>query len=426
MDNLADFRRQYPQYNDMSDVELADAIHRKFYSDLPKADIFKKLAVKPTAPATAPAAAPTAAPVQKPVQRDTSVITRLAELDKEERAAQKRLNRITSNTEKYLSSTLGKVVGAPAKLFGAKTTAEEALDVAKAEKQETIERINRERAFIAREGRVAPKPTVGQRVTGTLAAIPRGAIEGTSQFLGTLGITGSEGEQSARAMEQRGTRFAENLGLGANEAAEFDPIQRNLEAFGSGLGSIIPYVAAEVVGRKAAPLTKAAPYVARGAQAILGAGQGATQARQQMDEFEQETGQKIDPTTRKLVQAGGGTIGLTELLPISRMVNGLPAPIRTAVTKRITDIVARTGAGKLAPEAARIAIREAVQGIESRAVGRIATRGILPEALQEGGTQFAQNVLERTAYNPNQELMEGVAENAILGGLVGGTVRGVT
>lgn len=426
MDNLADFRRQYPQYNDMSDVELADAIHRKFYSDLPKADIFKKLAVKPTAPATAPAAAPVAAPVQKPEQRDTSVIARLAELDKEERAAQKRLSRITSNTEKYLSSTLGKVVGAPAKLFGAKTAAEEALDVAKAEKQETIERINRERAFIAREGRVAPKPTVGQRVTGTLAAIPRGAIEGTSQFLGTLGIAGSEGEQSARAMEQRGTRFAENIGLGANEAAEFDPIQRNLEAFGSGLGSIIPYVAAEVIGRKAAPLTKAAPYVARGAQAILGAGQGATQARQQMDEFEQETGQKIDPTTRKLVQAGGGTIGLTELLPISRMVNGLPAPIRTAVTKRITDIVARTGAGKLAPDAARTAIREVVQGIESRAVGRIATQGILPEALQEGGTQFAQNVLERTAYNPNQELMEGVAENAILGGLVGGTVRGVT
>ena len=416
MKTLADFRRQYPQYDDMGDAELAEAIHQKFYSDLPKEQVFKKLDIQ----------LPKTASVQEPVQRGTSVAARLAELSKEERAAQERLNRISSNTKEYLNSTLGKIVSAPAQLFGAKTAAEEALDKAKEDRQEAIERINRERAFIEREGRVAPELTVGQRVTGTLASIPRGAIEGTSQFLGTLGITGSEGEQTARAMEERGTRFAENLGLGANETAEFDPIQRNLESFGGGLGSVLPYVATELIGKKAAPLTKAAPYVARGAQAILGAGQGATQARQQMDEFEQETGQKVDPTTRKWVQLGGATIGLTELLPISGMVNGLPAPIRTAVTKRITDIVARTGVGKLAPEAARTAIREVVQGLESRAVGRIATQGILPEALQEGGTQLAQNVLERTAYNPEQELMEGVAENAILGGLVGGTVHGVT
>jgi hypothetical protein len=349
---------------------------------------------------------------------------RYAELDKEERAAQKRLDRITSNTEKYLNSTLGKVVGAPAKLFGAKTTAEEALDVAKAERQETIERINRERAFIAREGRVAPTPTFGERVAGTLKSIPRGAIEGTSQALGTLGVFGSEGEQTARAAEERGTAFAKSLGLGASETAEFDPMQRNLEAFGGGLGSVIPYLGAEVVGQRLKPLTKAAPYVARGAQAILGSGQGASQARQQMDDFEKETGQKIDPTTRKLVQAGGGAIGLTELLPVGRMLDSLPGPIKTAVNKRITDIVAQTGAGKLVPEAARTAIRETLQAVESRAVGRIVTRGALPEALQEGGTQLAQNVLERTAYNPDQDVMENVAENAILGGLVGGTVRG--
>ena len=127
-----------------------------------------------------------------------------------------------------------------------------------------------------------------------------------------------------------------------------------------------------------------------------------------MDDFEKETGQKIDPTTRMWVQATGGTIGLAELGPVKLMVDSLPGPLRTAVNKRITDIVTQTGVGKLAPEAARAAIRETVQAIESRAVGRIATRGVLPEALQEGGTQFAQNLLERTAYNPEQALMEGV------------------
>jgi hypothetical protein len=33
---LAEFRQQYPQYNDLSDDQLADAIYKKFYSDMPR------------------------------------------------------------------------------------------------------------------------------------------------------------------------------------------------------------------------------------------------------------------------------------------------------------------------------------------------------------------------------------------------------
>lgn len=65
MGALADFRRQYPQYDDMSDVELADALHRKYYSDLPKEEVFKRLSVNPqadAAPAPVPAQAMRAAP----------------------------------------------------------------------------------------------------------------------------------------------------------------------------------------------------------------------------------------------------------------------------------------------------------------------------------------------------------------------------
>jgi hypothetical protein len=39
MATLADVRSQYPQYNDLSDTELADALHSKFYSNIPK-DVF--------------------------------------------------------------------------------------------------------------------------------------------------------------------------------------------------------------------------------------------------------------------------------------------------------------------------------------------------------------------------------------------------
>jgi len=43
---LTELRQQYPDYNDMSDQEFADAFHSKFYSDLPKEEFYSKLGVK--------------------------------------------------------------------------------------------------------------------------------------------------------------------------------------------------------------------------------------------------------------------------------------------------------------------------------------------------------------------------------------------
>lgn len=48
--NIQDFRKQYPQYDDMSDVELADAIHGKYYSDLPKDDVYSRLGIVSDSP----------------------------------------------------------------------------------------------------------------------------------------------------------------------------------------------------------------------------------------------------------------------------------------------------------------------------------------------------------------------------------------
>ena len=45
MKNLTDFRSQNPQYNDMPDLALADALHSKFYSDIPKGEFFSKIGV---------------------------------------------------------------------------------------------------------------------------------------------------------------------------------------------------------------------------------------------------------------------------------------------------------------------------------------------------------------------------------------------
>lgn len=58
MAGLADFRAQHPEYSDMSDAALADALYRKFYSDMPRADYDAKMGVIASASSPQPAADP--------------------------------------------------------------------------------------------------------------------------------------------------------------------------------------------------------------------------------------------------------------------------------------------------------------------------------------------------------------------------------
>jgi len=45
--NLKEFRAQYPQYDDLSDQELAAGLHQKFYSDIPFDDFLKQVGPQP-------------------------------------------------------------------------------------------------------------------------------------------------------------------------------------------------------------------------------------------------------------------------------------------------------------------------------------------------------------------------------------------
>ncbi|TBG78623.1 hypothetical protein ELG76_04205 [Rhizobium leguminosarum] len=62
MPTIAEIRQKYPQYQDMPDAALADALHKKYYSDMPKADFDAKIGISaapaPSVPEPAPAAAP--------------------------------------------------------------------------------------------------------------------------------------------------------------------------------------------------------------------------------------------------------------------------------------------------------------------------------------------------------------------------------
>lgn len=46
MAGLADFRKQYPQYDDMGDAELADALHGAHYSDMPRGEFYDSIGLK--------------------------------------------------------------------------------------------------------------------------------------------------------------------------------------------------------------------------------------------------------------------------------------------------------------------------------------------------------------------------------------------
>lgn len=44
--NISEIRKQYPQYSDLSDTELADGFHRKFYADIPKDKFYSTIGIK--------------------------------------------------------------------------------------------------------------------------------------------------------------------------------------------------------------------------------------------------------------------------------------------------------------------------------------------------------------------------------------------
>jgi hypothetical protein len=48
MATIAEIRKEYPQYSDMTDIQLADAFHSKFYSDIPKDTFYTQLGIKTT------------------------------------------------------------------------------------------------------------------------------------------------------------------------------------------------------------------------------------------------------------------------------------------------------------------------------------------------------------------------------------------
>jgi hypothetical protein len=65
--NIQDIRKQYPQYNDLSDQDLAAGFHKKFYSDLPFEDFAGRIGLGTMPPVPAPVSAESPAEAVKRV-----------------------------------------------------------------------------------------------------------------------------------------------------------------------------------------------------------------------------------------------------------------------------------------------------------------------------------------------------------------------
>lgn len=58
MATIVEIREKYPQYSDMPDAALADALHSKFYADMPKTDFYTKIGFAPKYGSAVPSANP--------------------------------------------------------------------------------------------------------------------------------------------------------------------------------------------------------------------------------------------------------------------------------------------------------------------------------------------------------------------------------
>lgn len=360
-----------------------------------------------------PTAGKPPAPVKPTPKAAVEIGKRTKELD--ESAAS--LNRMIAETQRL------------SKLPGATASMREKANVAVEEYRKTLANIANEKGYMQRTGTLVPERSFGEIAADTLKGLGAGALRtvaGVPSFLGIAGI-----ESPGKASEQAAERFIQrNLAPDESDAAQFGTFAQQGRRLSEAAGSVAPAVLTRGASRlgMAAAGPRAVPAITRveqAAQLALGAGPGAQQQRQAIEQYEAETGKTVNPVVRALAQAGGAAIGATEVLTLDAMMARVPSKLRGSMTSKLAGLVERVEVGGISPKAAAAEVRTLIADIQKTGRGRVGV-AMLEEGTQEGTAQFAQNVLEKTAYNSEKDVTEGVAENFIYGAVVGGGVRGLT
>jgi hypothetical protein len=298
-------------------------------------------------------------------------------------------------------------------------------------------------AFITKTGIEAPKPSF---VRETLGAAPREFTRGITSLPGVLeefagrGLsavgaseTGEYFTKTGQADQEAAREFAEGIFGAPSEDLQYDPTTQLATDVSSGLGSMatfaVPGGAARLAGvgkglqgaEKAAAIAKAARAGQYGIATTQGAGQGAEDIRA----YEQRTGEKVSDATAFATMLLNAGLGAAEVGVFNKLVERIPVAQRGAAMEKVAETVRRVSKGKVDPTAVAKAVGKELTEIEANAVGRLAVRGGA-EAAQEGGVQLGSNIIAQQLYDEERDVTEGVGRAALVGGIVGGTVRGGT
>lgn len=233
-----------------------------------------------------------------------------------------------------------------------------------------------------------PPPTssamddVLRNVGGFALGVPRGIIEGIAAVPeGIGGITGSE------LLKSTGAAIRDNplSNLFAGEASTG-------RMAGELIGNLATFLAPGSIAKLAG-----APKLATALTAVIG---GASGAAEQVREAEQNrlAGMQVTPEQEQTAAIMGVAPGLLDFLPFGRLTRNLAPGL--------------VGAAQIAGE-----------GLGARAarIGQSAVIGGLTEGAQRG----LQNVIEQQVYNPQQDALEGIVQEAGIGAVAEGGLEGL-
>lgn len=210
-------------------------------------------------------------------------------------------------------------------------------------------------------------------------------------------LDGSTLEGIADSLRETGDEFRRNYA--APEAASQNFLLRQGGTVGEALGSTAPFLVGGLPVRGAT--------LAAGA---LGVGSGADEQNTRIEQ-QRALGRQVSEDQEFGAELLGGAVGLTELLPVRALLSKLPEGYGNQAVKMISDRLANSRAGRIAGQ------------LEQRASGRIAGAA-LEEGVQEAVAGVAQDLIELGVYNPDVQVGQNALNDFVLGGVVGGTIRG--
>ena len=224
MATITEIRAQYPQYSDLSDAKLADAMYKKFYSDLPRTEFDTKIGLK--------------APTEEVSPRRQMVEAEL---------------RSAAAPFAGISKGVGNVMFGGQRLVGKGLEAVGATETGRALIEDAARRQAEQEAFIAPYKAVAPTATGAGEFTGeVVSTLPVGGViaKGVSKIPGAGNVaeairTGGfrTGAPVATTLGGRAADVATRAGggavVGGTSAAIINPEETGT---GATFGAVAPFV----------------------------------------------------------------------------------------------------------------------------------------------------------------------------------------